>query len=32
MNFVKSAILSVAVLSAANSFADENVLRVATEP
>lgn len=32
MNFVKSAILSVAVLSAANSFADDNVLRVATEP
>lgn len=32
MNFVKSAILSVAVLSVANSFADDNVLRVATEP
>ena len=32
MNFVKSAILSVAVLSATNAFADDNVLRVATEP
>ena len=32
MNFVKSAILSVAILSATNAFADDNVLRVATEP